>query len=192
MANQIFARAACASSVLSSFYSGDKLDLKAVASATGAIGRAGAKLDTQIHATAVACIVASLPHEEGGYLNAEPARQLLNAMPKGSRAKALAAWFEAFSNVRLRREEKGWTVKMVGPANKMYVKADPDAAMAKPFWSVEEQGTDPKAFTLGAALASLLRKAEAAAKEGKLSPEDAEVVAALRKAGGKVLPKVDA
>lgn len=162
-----FARADNSAAVLTSLMVGDKVDGTAVASATKSIAGAGAKLDNQIHGTAVACIMLSMSIAEGGPASgAGPATGLLNAMPKGSRAKALAAWFAAYSNLRLRydKKAKAWTGGVLDAKAKSYAKPDPDAAMAKPFWSVEEADVVPQAFLTGnltLAVANLIKKATA-------------------------------
>ena len=138
------------------------------------IGTTGAKMDATIHAVAVACIYASMPVGEGGYLNGDVAVRLMNNMPKGSRAVTLKDWFEAFSNIRLRQEKTGkWSVKLVPPTHADYKEADPVSAFQKPFWSVDENTAGPKAFDLHALLAAVLKKANG--KNVNLS--EAELVA---------------
>lgn len=178
-----FANAKDASAVLTSLHAGgNAIDSGAVASAIKWIASTGKKLDDRIHATAVACIHLSMPQDVGGHLNADSARQLLNAMPRGSRAKALAAWFEAFSNIRLTYDKKAgeWKVKLLKPQDAGYADADPKAAFDKPFWSVDEQDVDAAAFSIGALLKTLLTKADKAATAGTLSPDDMAVVEALK------------
>lgn len=162
-----FDRAASASSVLTSFMEGNTVSAKGVMSAIGTIGTIGGKLDNMIHGTAVACIYLSMSISEGGpATGAAPAVALLNNMPKGSRSKALAAWFTAFSNVRLKYDKaaKAWAGGVVGSTAKSYAVPTPDAAMAKPFWTVEEAETLPTAFTtdtLAKRVAALIAAAKA-------------------------------
>lgn len=159
----VFDRAASASSVLTSLMDGNAVSGRAVASATKSIGTIGGKLDNMIHGTAVACIYLSMSVAEGGPASgAKPAADLLNAMPKGSRAKALAAWFEAFSNIRPKfdKQAKAWTANVLPATAKTYALPRPTEAMDKPFWTVEERDTDPKAFDFGGALMRLIKKAQ--------------------------------
>lgn len=182
MTNKVFNRATDARTVLNSFYAGSSIDGKALATGIKAIAATGKKLDVQMHATAVACLVSSMPMADGGHLNATPAAQLLNAMPKGSRAKALAAWFEAFSNIVLKKDKEGaWVAKLTPPTQKNYkalTDKDVQAALDKPFWSVDEKDTDPKAFLLGPAIAKLLKMAEQHLAE--MSDADKAALADLR------------
>lgn len=145
-----FNRAANASAVLTSLMVGDKVDGTAVASATATISGAGQKLDNQIHGTAVACIMLSMSIQEGGPASgAGPAVNLLNAMPRGSRAKALSAWFTAFSNIRckLNAKSKQWEGGVLPATAKTYAVPDPKAAMDRPFWTAEEKDVTPSVFT---------------------------------------------
>lgn len=149
-----------ASVILNSFRKSDNMGAS-IAEQIKWIGTTGKKMDAVIHATAVGCILMSMPLDENGFLNADPAIKLMNAMPKGSRAKALAAWFEAFSNIRVKLDGKTatWTGGLLKPTDKLYKAADPTTAFAKPFWSVDEKATDPKAFLLGEQLARLIKMA---------------------------------
>lgn len=162
-----FNRALAASSVLTSLMDGNAVSGKAVASAIASIAGIGAKLDNQIHGTAVACIYLSMSVAEGGPASgAGPAVALMNAMPKGSRAKALGSWFAAFSNIRVKLDPKTkvWTGGVISSDLKSYAVPTPDAAMAKPFWTVEEVAPAPSAFTtdnLAKAVALLIGRAKA-------------------------------
>lgn len=149
-----------ASVILNSFRKSDNMGAS-IADQIKWIAATGKKLDAVIHATAVGCILMSMPLDENGFLNADPAIKLMNAMPKGSRAKALAAWFEAFSNIRVKLDPKSgeWVGGLLKPTDKLYAVAKPEDAFAKPFWSVEEKNTDPKAFLLGEQLARLIKMA---------------------------------
>lgn len=191
MNRKIYDRGASASAVLTSLMSGNAVDAKAVTSATKSIALAGAKLDNQIHGTAVACIYLAMSVAEGGpATGAAPAVALMNAMPKGSRAKALAAWFAAFSNVRLKLENGVWAGGVLAATLKSYAVPRPDEAMAKPFWSVDEAEGDPAAYNFGKAVAALLAKATKNLET--MSPADKTALLALTKAAAPVLPKVAA
>jgi len=112
--------------------------------------RNGDKLnEMRTHALAVAAIHRSMPIGQGGSFDCSLADTLVNSLGKRVRAKALVAWFAAYSNIRLLRDDKTglYTAKLIPPASKMFVEAKPADALAKPFWEVEEKGTDPASFT---------------------------------------------
>jgi len=161
-------------------------DTGAVANRISSIRTRGAKLDADIHAVAVACLHFAMPKGMGdvGDSNAEPARQLLSAMPKGSRAKTLGDWFEAYSNVRLKMGKDGkWSVGIAKadkahPADKLEELAK--AGEAKPFWSVEEKTAGAQAFDLNAALIKLFAQADKAIEKGQIDDTMLDNVVKLR------------
>lgn len=159
-------RAISAPAILTALNDGNAVSAKFVDGAITRIGTAGKKLDNLIHGTAVACIYLSMPHKDGGHNCAARALKLLQSMPKGSRAKALVAWFHAYSNIRFVKDSKTGALKagVLKPDNKQYKPADPITAMDKPFWSVEEKDVDPSEFTtdnIAKAIAALIKKAKA-------------------------------
>lgn len=178
-----------AQAVLSSMMSGNLYDPNKVDTNVTYIGTAGRKLDGTIHGTAVACLYLSMPHADGGHNCAIRAVRLANAMPKGSRVKALVAWLSAYSNIRLRYDTKSgrYVGGVLKPTDKTYravTKTMLADAMAKPFWSVEEKVTLPSEFTdssLAKAVANLIAKAQADNASlsilGKAALADLEAVA---------------
>ena len=169
-----------ASAILNSFRKSNDMGA-AISEQIKWIKATGKKLDAVIHATAVGAIYMSLPLDEHGYLNATPAINLMNAMPKGSRAKALAAWFEAFSNIRVKVGKDGvWEGGLLKPEQKGYEQAKPEDAFAKPFWSVEEAKVDPKAFILGEQLARLIKMASKPENMQDMSEEERTFLAELQ------------
>lgn len=184
-----------AGAVLNSLNEGNLVSGKKVDASIKWIASTGSKMDATIHATAVACIYLSMPHKEGGHNCAMRALALVNAMPKGSRVKALVAWFHAYSNIRFRWEKKAgaYSAGVLKPEAKEYRDARPADALAKPFWSVEEKAVDPAEFThdkFAAAVAALIKKATAAVD--KLSPADKAALDDLRAVGTKLGAKLDA
>lgn len=172
-------RAISAPAILTALNEGNAVSPKFVDGAITRIGTAGKKLDNLIHGTAVACIYLSMPHKDGGHNCAARALKLLQAMPKGSRAKTLIAWFHAYSNIRIVMDAKTKQLKagVLKPENKQYKAADPIAAMEKPFWIVEEVAANPADFTtdsLAKRVALLIKAAKD--KNAKL---DAAGIAAL-------------
>jgi hypothetical protein len=172
-------RALSAPAILTALNEGNNVSPKFVDGAITRIGTMGKKLDNLIHGTAVACIYLSMPHKEGGHNCAARALKLVKAMPKGSRAKALVAWFHAYSNIRIVKDTKSGELKagVLKPENKQYKAADPVAALANPFWSVEEKDVDPAAFTTD----SLVKRVAALIKAAKADNAklDAAGIAAL-------------
>lgn len=158
-------RAISAPAILTALHEGNAVSPKFVDGAITRIGTMGKKMDNLLHSTAVACIYLSMPHTDGGHNCAARALKLLQAMPKGSRAKALIAWFHAYSNIRIVKDSKtgGLKAGVLKPENKQYKIADPIAAMAKPFWTVEEKDVDPADFTtdsLAKRVAALIKAAK--------------------------------
>lgn len=154
-----------ARAVLTALNEGNSIDAKRVDASIRYVTQTGAKLLPTIHATAVACIHLSMPHIDGGHNCAIRATNLVNAMPKGTRVKALVAWFAAFSNIRLVWDKKLNTYKggVLKPEAKAYVQADPGGAMLKPFWTPEEKDVDPAVFTdskFATAIANLIARAK--------------------------------
>jgi len=180
-----------ASAILNSFRKSNDMGA-AISEQIKWIKATGKKLDAVIHATAVGAIYMSMPLDEHGYLNATPAINLMNAMPKGSRAKALAAWFEAFSNIRVKVGKDGvWEGGLLKPEQKGYEQAKPEDAFAKPFWSVEEAKVDPKAFILGEQLARLIKMASKPENMQDMSEEERTFLAELQAVAVKA-PKTKA
>lgn len=186
-----FNRALAGSAVLSAMMTGDTVSAKAVDAAIKSIATAGAKLDNQIHGTAVACLMLSLSVAEGGPASgAGPAVRLLNALPKGTRAEKLAKWFATFSNVRVRwdKEAKAFVGGVITDKSKMYAAPRPDAAMETPFYDLGRDPRETVDFTtdkLAKAVAHLLAKAKAenAKLDSKGKAALADLEAALDKVG---------
>ncbi len=181
-------------SAFASMQEGNGFSTSAVDKNIGWIASTGKKMDCMIHATAVVCIYLSMPHKDGGHNCANRALKLVNAMPKGSRVKALVAWFHAYSNIRLRWDKKAgaYTAGVLKPSAKDYKPADPQTAMSKPFWSVEEKDVDPSEFTtdtLAKRVAALLKAASAA--NAKLDAKGKAALADLQAAALK-MGKVEA
>jgi len=142
----------------------------------GWIKTTGTKMDAVMHSTAVACLAASQTHENGGHHCPLRFERMLNAMPRGSRAKTLADWAEHFSNLRAKYDKKAgvWKVGILTPASKQHKEQiDLIAAFAKPFYEVEEKTDGAKAFDVGALMAQLVRACEKADKgEVTMSADD--------------------
>jgi hypothetical protein len=151
--------------VLESLKTDNHFDVTKIDASNVTVYNMGRKSDAIIHATAVACIYLSMPHVDGGHNCHIRAMNLVNNMPKGSRVKALVAWFAAYSNVRLIFDKKVGKYRggVLKPDLKGYDVATPQAALAKPFWMVEEANVSPKAFTddtLAIAVANLIARAK--------------------------------
>lgn len=157
---------------------------------TGAIGRSisailasGKKLDARIHATGVAIMYRAADHFDCSLMPG-----LLAAFPNGTRRKAFIAWVHAFSNIRITEKDGQFSAKMIGQTHKEYAEPRPTEAFNKPFWTVEETATDPKAFDdkrFAAAVARLIKQAEESAS---LSPDAKAAVADLKVLNTKLAP----
>ncbi|WCA46197.1 hypothetical protein [Caulobacter phage DCM] len=150
------------------------------------ISKRSVSLDQDTHLAAVGCIGRSLPHGEGGHLDAERARRLIEAMSAGQSRNRVVAWFTHFSNIRITstkdaetkaisykarlvpREVKGPDGKTMIPNPDYKTGVSLEAAFKTPFWVLNEEAqVEPKSFdTL--ALARMLNnvvKAYAKARE---------------------------
>jgi hypothetical protein len=170
--------------VFTGLHDGNSISPKGVDASIRYVASTGAKLDGTIHGTAVACIHLSMPHKDNGHNCANRAAALVNAMPKSSRRKALIAWFTAFSNIRFVADPSNKAVlkgHVLPPSSKMYADARPDDAYVKPFWTVEEKGTDASEFnalSLAKAVAALIKRASN--ENAKLDSSALDVLADLK------------
>lgn len=185
-----FNRAANGSAILTSLMDGNAVDASAVNAAIKSIGTAGRKLDTQIHGTAVACIYLSMSVAEGGpATGAKPAIDLLNALPKGTRAEKLAKWFATYSNVRVRwdKKAKAFTGGVLGADAKGYAVPRPNEAMDKPFFDLGKDERESVDFTtdmMAKRVAALLTAAKA--DNAKLDAKGKAALADLEKLAAKL------
>ena len=179
---------ALAITMLSDLKVDGKFDPAKVRDKTAGIKRSAANVAAGIHAVGVAALHFAMPVSHGGTTNGEPARQLVNALPKGLRQKALVAWFEAHSNIRLRYDKKAgeYSVKLVGPdLPKMFKDGDAlvklaQAGEAQPFWAVEEKATAPSEFDAVARLEGMLKAADKFDAEVAKIIRDAQAAVKLR------------
>lgn len=187
--------------VLASLMVGNTYDGGLVDKAVSYVAATGKKLDGTIHAAAVACIYLSMPHADGGHNAHERAVRLVNAMPKGSRVKALVAWFTEFSNLRINFDKKlgQYTGGVLPPTAKTYAAARPVEAMAMPFWTPAEAPPAADAFNsamFANAVASLIKRATVANAAldavGIAALADLRQVALKLPIAGKPAPVADA
>ncbi|ALF01635.1 hypothetical protein CPT_Percy1 [Caulobacter phage Percy] len=158
------------------------------------IGQRSKTLDLDIHNAAVGCIGRSLPHDNGGHLDAERARKLVAALSAGQSRLRVVAWFHHFSNIRLTATTDAKTgaltvkVRLLKPEHDEY-KADIDLTKAHdtPFWKLNaEASVEVKQFD-SAALSRYLNnlvKAYAKAKEEghvSLTPVEEKLVEGMVK-----------
>lgn len=178
-----------------------KVDSKAFANGIAVVKDTGAKLDARIHALAMACIDMAMPSTvcDAGASNCEPARQLLNAMPKISRAKTLADWFEAHSNIRAKFDKKAgdWKCNLAKKDALSYMASAEKlmearaAADKQPFFTPEEKTGGAKDFDFAAGLSNFI--ARAAKSLGNDNPQVAALLALAEEQGVTVtLPKAKA
>lgn len=146
-----------------------KVNGAAFAAGVASVRDSGAKLDARIHALGMAAIAMAMPSDchIDGASNAEAARQLVVAMPKISRAKTLADWFAAHSNIRLKFDKKTgeWKCGLAKKDSISYLHGEEKlneamtAADAKPFFAVDEVTAGPRAFDFNAGFSSFILRA---------------------------------
>lgn len=192
MNRKIFNRAMPASSFLTHLMDGNAVDAGKVSTATSFIGTDATKLQDKIHGVAVACIYLSMSVAEGGpATGAAPALRLLNVLPKGQRAKDLAAWFAKFSNIRVRFDPKAkaWTGGVIDAKTKLYAVPRPNEAMDCPFWELAKDDRIGADFTTDK-LASRVKAIITAAKAdtAKLDAKGKAALADLESLAAKLEP----
>lgn len=179
-----------AAAVLETFKSADtnSYDSKKLSASITSIRTAGRKLDARIHATAVGLMDRAVHNRDCSLVGA-----LIDALPASGRRKDLIAWFHAFSNVRIRHDQKADAFKanMLGQNNADWLNDDAQEAklaeaFAKPFYSVEEATRTSNPFVLSNAIAALLKKAEKAVDA--MSDEDKAAIADLKEMQAKLVP----
>ncbi|WCD56138.1 hypothetical protein [Caulobacter phage KSC] len=126
------------------------------------IGQRSKTLDNDVHNAAVGCIGRSLPHDQGGHLDAERARKLVAALSAGQSRLRLVAWFHKFSNIRITAttdaKTKAMTVKvrLLKPEHEDYIDVDLVKAHDTPFWALNDEATPTERQFDSAALARML------------------------------------
>jgi hypothetical protein len=159
------------------------------------IGTRGKNLDRDTHAAAVAALIASLPADMGGHLNATPALQLCQAMSAGQARNKVIAWFTYFSNIRITvsKQKDGsfkWGCKNLGPNADAYLPVDEALVMAAiklPFYDLNPE-PDMAEVDVSKLIAAAIKKITAAAAAGKLKADPAND---LRIAGLRKLVAID-
>lgn len=163
--------------------------LKTVAAVTklaGSIKTRADNLDVDMHSAGVGALFCAMTFKDTSATAA-----VINSLGKHTRAKAFAEWVEKHSNVLLVLDKKTglWAGKMV-PADERHDDETLAAllvdAQAQPFWTPEEKSS--RDFSLHAALAMLLKKAETAKTKGALSDNDKVALAELSAIAEKVKP----
>jgi len=147
-------------------------------------------LDVDMHSAGVGALYCAMT-----YNDTSATASVINALGKHTRAKAFAEWVERFSNIVLVLDKKTglWAGKML-PAGE---RRDADKlaellaeAQAEPFWTPAEKSS--RDFSLHAALAMLLKKAEGERTKGNLSDDDRLALVDLAAIADKVKPAAPA
>ncbi|GEM_PF-1559569 len=165
---------------LSTLKAGNGFDGAAISKLCASIKTRGNNLDIDIHAAAVAALGRVADHDD-----TSGAQALLNAMPRGSRAKTLAEWCLHFGNVVAVFDKRNglWTCKLLPKDERKPISLD--AAFKRPFWDVEEK-VQAGAFNLAALVAALIKKADKAVDE--MSDTDRAALADLKVINAKFAP----
>ena len=134
----------------------DKLDiLKRINS----IARRGAKMDRDIHETAVDCLVHARDHGDITLLS-----KLVGAMPKSSRRKALIAWANAHAPVNFQTKAELFKLKKQRSQSDWHVAE----AEAVPFWEYTKEKA-PAQYDLNKAVNGFIRSLKKAREQGNLN-----------------------
>jgi hypothetical protein len=126
----------------------------------------GKKLDLLIQTAGVACVYQSIKNG-----NTTPATDLIAAMPKGSRVKALVAFM--VQNGHLKYQVDAKTGKIIDDkvefSKEKGLKWDAPAMIAtmdkKPWWEHKHNDETPKPFDLKKSLSQQLKRAKAAQED---------------------------
>lgn len=121
---------------------------------TSIAGRS-AKLDADIHRTAVSVIIHSAKHNDP-----DVAKRLVAALGKSARKQALIAWIVNYGAFAL--DDMGELVYVKERAAQVTSEENVHAAIAEPFWDFAGPEQQYKQFDLAAAINALLKKAEKA------------------------------
>lgn len=148
----------------------------------GLIKTAGAKLDERIQTAAMSVISHSHQHGDVTVVNA-----LFLALPKGARAKALAEWLLANGNVQKNTDKASAKLAPFSYA-KDRTAGTPEAlevvlqkAAETPWYKFAPEPKVVDMFDFGAALKSLMARAEAAESKGQ-KIEGADLLTKIRMA----------
>jgi len=149
---------------------------EAINAAIASIAQRSAALDTDIHSTAVQCLMHAETHSDPRKMD-----NLIKALGKAHRAKALKTWVETYSPIRWNGDGQ---VGLMKQTDKRYVAFNIDGADEMPFWDLTEE-TVKKPLTLAALqkiVAAMVDRVEKAQKGDKgasiADGEDPEVLMA--------------
>lgn len=162
-----------------------------------AIARTGQAFDKLVHETGVAIIIASMPHAEGGHLDAGKALDYIKALPPGASRNRVVAWMHEFSNIRFtatRQPDKSFKfgMKLLKMGDDEYRTARPVEAYDQPHWDLNQEGApvpiifDQRAFDR--MLSSMISRADKAIAAGTLAlpAKDLEALARMRRVQAEV------
>jgi hypothetical protein len=141
-------------------------DSKTLSATITKIATAGRKLDTAIHQAAVSCLWHAREHGDVTLYN-----RLTDAMPKGSRVKALHVWAAAFAPISV--GQKGAALAKGWQADQFKL----DEAEATPFWEYTTE-KNPAPLTVEKLVAWLKSRATSD-DEAKVTPEAREAAAKM-------------
>lgn len=158
----------------------------AVTKLAGSIKTRADNMDVDMHSAGLGALFCAMTFKDTSAVAA-----VINSLGKHTRAKAFAEWVEKFSNIVLVLDRKTglWAGKMLPAEDRR-----DDAALAaaivvattEPFWSPPEKSS--RDFSLHAALAMLLKKAEMQKAKGTLSDDDKLALIDLAAIADKVKP----
>lgn len=139
----------------------------------GLLKAAGRKLDDRIQVAGLSVINHIDLHGD-----ITLAVALMDALPRGARSKAMTAWLVSHAKLKENIDDKGKVSKENPFLYDKTKETNMAGAIANPWFKFEPEDKTTPVFDFAAALASLLKKADKAEKDGKL--ENAEQLAKLR------------
>ena|SRR5690625_4561164 len=134
-------------------------DIKALNTAIDSIARRGKKLDEDIQLAGLSCLNHIDQHGDVTVLC-----RLFNAMPRGSRRNALAAWAAAHGKVQVNVDSK--TNKEKPFLFDRTRGTQLEAAAESPWWDFKPERPLEEEFDFEAALAALFNRARKAKEQG--------------------------
>jgi hypothetical protein len=165
------------------------------------IKKRGKTLQSDIHTVLMAALASSVPHAEGGHLNATPFLQVMAALPDAVRASDVRSWIERHSNARItvKKTEAGKSlgISLLAPTHDDYKAVDFGAANAHPFYELIKKASDEAMLDddgFARRLAALIKTADKAIEHDalNLSPVNLARLNALREMAAAVKPAAGA
>jgi len=148
------------------------MELKAINKNIGRIRTRAANLNVLIQETAVGCIAHAMAHGD-----AEPAKNLVAALPKSVRRAALVNWFTAYSPISITKAKDGLKCSLRKHDSKAYNPFNLDGANANNWFEMPELEKDDVPTSVAdfdSSVISLVKRMEKKLADGKVVEGDRE------------------